>query len=197
MNRRFDRRADVRSRDGSAAIRDRLKLRIEGPWEEPRWSVDGQIQLPESMGLNTALTLDGQWRTPWREPQRDAVLLDRLQLSAPGLSFGLSGTVGNNLNLRSTELQIDPRFWSGVPSLQAGLGQTAPILGDVDIRGALTSPEVTLTVGQAANPLLKHWSFQTRWAAADSVLVLIIQPDPAGGSTFPWNWRRVALKPVN
>jgi translocation and assembly module TamB len=124
------------------------------------------------MGLNTALTLDGQWRTPWLQPQQQAVLVDRLRISAPGLRFGLAGTIGSNLDLRSTELQIDPRFWSAVPSLQAGLGQTAPILGAVDVSGALASPDLTLKLGQAVNPLLERWSFQTRWSTGDSALVL-------------------------
>ena len=172
LNKRFDLRAEVRSSDVSPASKDRLKLRIQGPWEEPRWSADGQLQLPETMGLNTALTLDGQWRTPWLQPQQPAVLVDRLRLSAPGLRFGLAGTIGSNLDLRSTELQIDPRFWSAVPSLQAGLGQTAPILGAVDFSGALASPDLTLKLGQAINPLLERWSFQTRWSTADSALVL-------------------------
>ena len=70
LNRRFDLRADVRSTDASSAISDPLELRITGPWGEPQWSVDGQIQLPASMGLNTALTLDGQWRTPWLQPEQ-------------------------------------------------------------------------------------------------------------------------------
>nr|WP_115093644.1 translocation/assembly module TamB domain-containing protein [Synechococcus sp. UW106] len=172
LNKRFDLRAEVRSSDVSSASKDRLKLRIQGPWEEPLWSADGQLQLPETMGLNTALTLDGQWRTPWLQPQQPAVLVDRLRLSASGLRFGLAGTIGSNLDLRSTELQIDPRFWSAVPSLQAGLGQTAPILGAVDVSGALDSPDLTLKLGQAVNPLLARWSLQTRWSTGDSALVL-------------------------
>ena len=172
LNRHFDLRADVRGTDASPAIQDPLKLRITGPWQEPQWSADGQIQLPESMGLNTALRLNGQWRTPWLPSQQRAVVVDRFQLSAPGLRFGLAGTIGSNLDLRSTDLQIDPRFWSAVPSLQAGLGHTAPILGSIDVRGALSSPDLTLNFGQAANPLLERWSFQTRWSPDDSVLVL-------------------------
>lgn len=124
------------------------------------------------MGLNTALTLDGQWRTPWMQPQQRAVLVERLQLSAPGLRLGLAGRIGSNLDLRSTELQIDPRFWSAVPSLQSGLGQIAPILGSLDASGALASPDLTLKLGQSVNPLLERWSFQTRWSTADSALVL-------------------------
>ena len=172
LNKSFDLQADVRSTDVSPANTDGLKLRIKGPWEEPQWSADGQIQLPEAMGLKTALKLEGQWRTPWRQPQQRAVLLDRLRLSAPGLRFGLAGTIGSDLDLRSTELQVDPGFWSAVPSLQAGLGQSAPIRGAVDVSGALTSPDLTLQLGQAANPLLENWSFQTRWSTADSVLAL-------------------------
>ena len=98
--------------------------------------------------------------------------MDRLRLSAPGLRFGLTGTIGSQLDLRSTELQIDPRFWSAQPTLQAGLGQTAPILGTVDVTGALASPELSLNLGQASNPLLDEWSFQTRWSSEDSALVL-------------------------
>ena len=174
LNRRFDLRAEVRSTDANTgtASQDPLKLQINGPWGEPKWSVDGQIQLPEAMGLKTALTLDGQWRTPWLQPQQRAVLLDRLRFSAPGLRFGLAGTIGSDLDVRSTELQIDPQFWSAVPSLQAGLGPTAPILGSVDVSGALSSPDFRLKLGQAANPLLENWSFQTRWSAKDAALVL-------------------------
>ncbi|QNI64001.1 translocation and assembly module TamB-like protein [Synechococcus sp. A15-44] len=172
LNKSFDLRADVRSTDVSPANKDRLKLRITGPWGEPQWSADGQIQLPEAMGLRTTLKLDGQWRTPWLQPQQRAVLLDRLRFSAPGLRFGLAGTIGSDLALRSTELQVDPGFWSAVPSLQAGLGQTAPILGALDISGALTSPDLSLKLGQMANPLLENWSFQTRWSTDESVLAL-------------------------
>ena len=172
LNKRFDLRAEVRSTEGLPASKDRVKLRIQGPWGEPQWSVDGQIQLPEAMGLNTALMLDGQWRTPWLKPQQRAVLVDRLRLRAPGLRFGLTGTIGSDLDLRSTELQIDPRFWSALASLQAGLGQTAPILGAVDVSGDLASPNLTLKLGQAANPLLERWSLQTRWSTDDSALVL-------------------------
>lgn len=172
LNKSFDLRADVRSTDVGPADKDRLKLRIKGPWGEPQWSADGQIQLPEAMGLKTALKLDGQWRTPWLQHQQRVVLLDRLRLSAPGLRFGLAGTIGSKLDLRSTELQVDPGFWSAVPSLKAGLGQSAPIRGAVDVSGALTSPDLTLQLGQAANPLLENWSFQSRWSTDDSVLAL-------------------------
>ena len=185
LSRRFDLRADLRNSDASPKNKDPLKLQITGPWEEPQWSVDGQIQLPESMGLNTALTVDGQWRTPWRQPERRAVLLDRLRFSAPGLTLGLAGTIGSNLDVRSTDLRIDPRFWSSVPSLQAGLGQTAPILGTVNVSGGLVSPDLTLKLGQAANPLVEHWSFQTRWSMEDSALVLdrFASPLLQGGSS--------------
>ncbi|MEC8733279.1 MAG: translocation/assembly module TamB, partial [Cyanobacteriota bacterium] len=98
--------------------------------------------------------------------------MDRLRLSAPGLRFGLAGTIGSRLDLRSTELQIDPRFWSALPTLQAVLGQTAPLLGSVDVSGGLASPELSLKLGQAANPMLDEWSFQTRWSSQDSALVL-------------------------
>ncbi|WP_392347600.1 translocation/assembly module TamB domain-containing protein [Parasynechococcus sp.] len=172
LNKSFDLRADVRSTDLSPASKDRLKLRIQGPWEELRWSADGEIQLPEATGLNTALTLDAQWRTPWLPAQQPSVLVDRLSLSALGLRFGLIGTIASELDLRSSELQIDPRFWSAVPTLQAGLGETASILGTVDVSGALASPELSLKLGQAANPLLDQWSFQTRWSSEDSALVL-------------------------
>ncbi len=172
LNKSFDLRADVRSTDVSPANKDRLKLRITGPWGEPQWSADGQIQLPEAMGLKTTLKLDGRWRTPWLQSQQRAVLLDRLRLSAPGLRFGLAGTIGSDLALRSTELQVDPGFWSAVPSLQAGLGQTAPILGALDISGAPTSPDLSLKLGQTANPLLENWSFQSRWSTDESVFAL-------------------------
>ena len=172
LNKSFDLRADLRSSDLSSASKDPLKLRIQGPWAEPRWSVDGEIKLPEAMGLNTALTLEGAWRTPWLQDQQPSVALDTLRLSAPGLRFGLVGTIGSRLDLRSTELQIAPRFWSAVPSLQAGLGQTAPILGAVNVTGALASPELSLKLGQAANPLLDQWSFLSRWSTEDSALVL-------------------------
>ncbi len=172
LNKSFDLLADVRRTDLSSASQDRLKLRIQGPWAEPRWSADGEIQLAESTGLNTALTLDSQWRIPWLQDQQPSVAVDRLRLSAPGLRFGLAGTIGSQLDLRSTELHIDPRFWSALPTLQAGLGQTAPILGTVDVSGALASPELSLKLGQASNPLLDEWSFQTRWSSEDSALVL-------------------------
>ncbi len=172
LNKSFDLRAEVRRTDVSLTNKDRLKLSIQGNWEDPQWSADGQIKLPEAMGLKTALTVDGQWRTPWLRAQQHAVLVDRLRLSAPGLRFGLAGTIGSKFDLRSTELQIDPRFWSAVPSLRAGLGQTAPILGTVDVSGALASPHLTLKLGQAANPVLENWSFQTRWSKEDSALVL-------------------------
>ena len=172
LNKSFDLQADVRRTDLSSASQDRLKLRIQGPWGEPRWSADGEIQLPEATGLNTALTLDAQWRTPWLQDQQPSVAVDRLRLSAPGLRFGLAGTIGSRLDLRSTELQIDPRFWSALPTLQAGLGQTAPLLGSVDVSGGLASPELSLKLGQASNPLLDEWSFQTRWSSQDSALVL-------------------------
>ena len=172
LNKSFDLRADVRSTDLSPASKDRLKLRIQGPWEEPQWSADGQIKLPEATGLNTALTLEAQGRTPWLQVQQPSVAVDSLRLSAPGLNFGLVGTIGSKLDLRSSELQIDPRFWSAVPTLQAGLGQAAPILGAVDVSGALASPELSLKLGQAANPLLDQWSLQTRWSTEDSALVL-------------------------
>ena len=96
----------------------------------------------------------------------------RDSLSAPGLSFGLVGTIGSELDLRSSKLEIDHRFWSAVPTLQAGLGQAAPILGAFDVSGPLASPELSLKLGQAANPLLDQWSFQTRWSTKDSALVL-------------------------
>lgn len=172
LNKSFDLRADVRSTDLSPASKDRLKLRIQGPWEEPQWSADGQIKLPEATGLNKALTLEAQGRTPWLQVQQPSVAVDSLRLSAPGLNFGLVGTIGSKLDLRSSELQIDPRFWSAVPTLQAGLGQAAPILGAVDVSGALASPELSLKLGQAANPLLDQWSLQTRWSTEDSALVL-------------------------
>ena len=172
LNKSFDLRAEVHSSDLSSASKDRLKLRIQGPWAEPRWSVDGEIKLPEAMGLNTALTLEGAWRTPWLQDQQPSVAVDTLRLSAPGLRFGLAGTIGSQLDLRSTELQIAPRFWSPAPSLQAGLGQTAPILGAVNVSGALASPELSLKLGQAANPLLDQWSFLSRWSTEDSALVL-------------------------
>ena len=172
LNKSFDLRADMRSSDLSSASKDLLKLRIQGPWAEPRWSVDGQIKLPEATGLNTALTLEGAWRTPWLQDQQPSVAVDSLRLSAPGLRFGLAGMIGSQLDLRSTELQIAPRFWSAVPSLQAGLGQTAPILGAVNVSGALASPELSLKLGQAANPLLDQWSFLSRWSTEDSALVL-------------------------
>ena len=158
MNKSFDLQADVRRTDLSSASQDRLKLRIQGPWGEPRWSADGEIQLPEATGLNTVLTLDAQWRTPWLQDQQPSVAVDRLRLSAPGLRFGLAGTIGSQLDLRSTELQIDPRFWSALPTLQAGLGQTAPILGTVDVSGGLASPELSLKLGQASNPCLLYTS---------------------------------------
>ncbi|WP_115132436.1 translocation/assembly module TamB domain-containing protein [Synechococcus sp. N26] len=172
LNRSFDLQADVRHTDLSPANRDRLKLRIQGPWGEPRWNADGEIQLPEATGLNTALRLDAQLRTPWLQDQQPSVAVDRLRLSAPGLRFGLAGTIGSQLDLLSTELQIDPRFWSALPTLQAGLGQTAPLLGSVDVSGGLASPELSLKLGQASNPLLDEWSFQTRWSSQDSALVL-------------------------
>ncbi|MCB4429166.1 translocation/assembly module TamB [Synechococcus sp. MU1643] len=172
LNKSFDLRADVRSTDLSPASRDRWKLRIQGPWEEPQWSADGKIKLPEATGLTTALTLEAQGRTPWLQVQQPSVAVDSLRLSAPGLSFGLVGTIGSELDLRSTELEIEPRFWSAVPTLQAGLGQAAPILGAVDVSGALASPELSLKLGQAVNPLLDQWSFQTRWSTEDSALVL-------------------------
>ncbi|WP_390128494.1 translocation/assembly module TamB domain-containing protein [Synechococcus sp. HIMB2401] len=172
LNKSFDLQADVRRTDLSSESRERLKLRIHGPWGEPRWSADGEIQLPEATGLNTPLTLDAQWRTPWLQDQQPSVAVDRIRLSAPGLRFGLAGTIGSRLDLRSTELQIDPRFWSALPTLQAGLGQTAPLLGSVDVSGGLVSPELSLKLGQASNPLLDEWSFQTRWSSQDSALVL-------------------------
>jgi len=192
LNRRFDLRADIRSTSASPKLQDPLKLRITGPWGEPQWSVDGQLQLPESMGLNTALTLDGQWRTPWLQPERRAVLLDRFRLSAPGLRLGLAGTMSSALALRSTDLQIDPLFWSAVPSLQAGLGQTAPILGAFEARGALAAPELTLNLGQAANPLLERWSFQTRWSTKDSALVLdrFTSPVLRAEARLPLQWEQ-------
>ncbi|WP_038557265.1 translocation/assembly module TamB domain-containing protein [Synechococcus sp. KORDI-52] len=172
LNKSFDLRAEVRSSDVGPARKDPLQFRIQGPWEEPQWTVQGQLRLPEAIGFTTPLKLDGQWRTPWLQPEQQAVLVDRLRLSAPGLRFGLAGTIGADLDLRSTELQIDPRFWSAVPSLQAGLGQTAPITGAVDVSGALASPDLALQLGQAVNPLLERWSFQTRWSTEDSALVL-------------------------
>ena len=172
LNQSFDLRADVLSTEVSPARQDRLKLRIEGPWGAPRWSATGRLQLPEALGLKTPLKVNGQWRTPWLERQQPAVLVDRFRLSAPGLRFGLAGTIGSQLDLRSTELQIDPRFWSALPTLQAGLGQTAPLLGSVDVSGGLASPELSLKLGQASNPLLDEWSFQTRWSSQDSALVL-------------------------
>merc|ERR1711991_87772 len=84
LNKSFDLQADVRRTDLSSASQDRLKLRIQGPWGEPRWSADGEIQLPEATGLNTPLTLDAQWRTPWLQDQQPSVAVDRLRLSAPG-----------------------------------------------------------------------------------------------------------------
>ena len=48
----------------------------------------------------------------------------------------------------------------------------APILGAVDVSGGLASPELSLNLGQASNPLLDEWSFQTRWSSQDSALVL-------------------------
>ena len=192
LNSRFDLRADIRSTEASSLIPDPLELRITGPWGEPQWSVDGQIQLPKTMGGNTALTLDGQWRTPWLQPEQRAVLLDRLRISAPGLRLGLAGTIGSNLDLRSTDLKIDPRFWSAVPSLQAGLGQTAPILGNLDVGGALASPDLTLKLGQAANPLLEHWSFQTRWSTEESAVVLdrFTSPVLRAEARLPLQWEQ-------
>ena len=172
LNQSFDLRADVLSTEVSPARQDRLKLRIEGPWGAPRWSATGRLQLPEALGLKTPLKVNGQWRTPWLERQQPAVLVDRFHLSAPGLRFGLAGTIGSQLDLRSTELQIDPRFWSALPTLKAGLGQTAPILGSVDVSGGFASPELSLKLGQASNPLLDEWSFQTGWSSEDSALVL-------------------------
>ena len=172
LNKSFDLRAELRSTDINASREDLFKLRIQGPWAEPQWNLDGQIKLPEATGLDQVLTLEGQWRTPWLQPKQTGVLVDRLMLSAPGLRFGFTGTVGSDLDLRSTELRIDPRFWSEVPSLQLGLGQTAPILGSVDVSGSLASPDLALNLGQAVNPLLDRWSFKTRWSTEDSALVL-------------------------
>ena len=124
MNRSFDLQADVRHTDLSSANRDRLKLRIQGPWGEPRWNAGGEIQLPEATGLNTALRLDAQWRTPWLQDQQPSVAVDRLRLSAPGLRFGLAGTIGSRLDLRSTELQICLLYTS--PSPRDGLLSRMP-----------------------------------------------------------------------
>ena len=115
LNKSFDLQVDVRRTDFSSASQDRLKLSIQGPWAEPRWSADGEIQLPESTGLNTALNLDGQWRIPWLQDQQPSVAVDRLRLSAPGLRFGLAGTIGSQLDLRSTELQICLLYTSPSP----------------------------------------------------------------------------------
>ena len=45
-------------------------------------------------------------------------------------------------------------------------------LGAVNVTGALASPELSLNLGQAANPLLDQWSFLSRWSTEDSALVL-------------------------
>ena len=131
VNKRFDLRAEVRSTDASPAIQDPLKLRITGPWQEPQWSADGQIQLPESMGLNTALRLNGQWRTPWLPSQQRAVLLIGW-LSAPGLRFGLRD---DSILICSTELKIDPCFWSACPRCRPDWAKP-PGPGSMDVSGA-------------------------------------------------------------
>ena len=168
LNRRFDLKARLRRRNSN----DVLNLQVKGPWAEPEWTAEGRLQLPESSGLKDALKIEARLRTPWTQADQRRVLIDRLNVNSPALRLGLAGTLGRDLDLRTTELRLSPRLWQDQPAFRSSLGDTTPILGGLDLRGELSEPEIGISLGQARNPLLEQWDLRARWAATDSVLML-------------------------
>ena len=168
LNRSFDLRFDVRN----ARRNDRLDLQMDGPWGQPRWRVEGLVQLPENSPVNGPITLNGQLTTPWIDRQQPLARVDSLQLKAPGLQLALQGEVFPALRLRSTELRAEPLSWRSLPGMPQALGMNGPIEGMLLSQGTLAEPALELQLSQAANPFLDRWDLKASWSRASGLAVL-------------------------
>ena len=175
LNRSFDLKFDLRN----ARRNDRLDLQVDGPWGQPRWRVEGLVQLPENSPLEGPIAVNGQLTTPWIDRQQPLARVDSLQLQAPGLRLSLEGEAFPALRLRSTELGAEPLIWRSLPALTQALGSTDPVQGSLLTDGTLAEPELELQLSQTSNPLLDRWDLSASWSRTSGLAVLERFDSPA------------------
>ena len=168
LNKSFDLRIGVRRQSSD----DSLDLRIDGPWDEPRWRLAGSLTAPGNAFPPGPINITGDLRTPWTIADQRRVIVNGLQVQSPGLQLALTGELGRKLALRSTAFSVGAPFWNFIPVLASGLGRAAPVSGLLDLSGSADSPSLRLDLSQASNPILDRWSLKSRWSERDAALVL-------------------------
>ena len=167
LNRAFDLRLQVRH----ASRQDRLLLRIDGPWSEPRWRFNAAAVLPPSSPVAGPLTAEGQLTTPWQSPEKRFVRVDDLLLKGTGMRLRFGGEAFPG----ALSTQHRTLGCSGGLAFRSNAG---PVLGgQASIRGSLmaegsagSGSEIRLS--QSENPLLDRWRLLAQWTKASGVAAL-------------------------
>ena len=168
-----------------------LRAVLEGAWRQPRLRILGRWRLPEPLATQPPLSLQLQLSGDWRGQQPMRVHLDRLDLDGQGLGLRASGAVFPQLGIQSQRLELAGSGWKGIPLAPELLGQTTPVMGAFSFSGATNSPRVQLQLTQRLNPLLRDWSLQASWDAAEGVARLDrFQSDTLQArAVLPVRWR--------
>ena len=185
---------DLRINVLSSKRKDRVQLQLDGPWSNPRWSLAGVLTLPE---LEGPLRVQGQLRTPWIDPETRQIQVQSAQLTAPGLSLLVDGTIGEQIDLRSRELSLAPSLWQRWPALKQTLGEASAISGTLRASGSLASPELVLDLAQERNLLLQQWDLRASWSKASGVVALdrFNSPVLRAAAQLPVRWQDGAAQP--
>ena len=125
-----------------AVRKDRINLRIDGPWALPRWRFTAGLELPADGPLQGPVQLVGQMTTPWTTPGSPQVRVDDLRVASRDLSMRLDGDLFPALSLRSRELTLRPEGWRMIPALSTALGSDASIQGRLAADGTLQDPSL-------------------------------------------------------
>lgn len=193
LNQSFDLTASLR-RSGAP---EGLKLKVHGPWAQPLWTVNGRLDQFVDGPWTDPVALTARLRTPWGVDGLRRVQLERMQLSSVGSKLQLQGQLFPELTLRSRSLVVSPQLWAARPVLRELLGSEASVSGDLQVDGALASPQLALRLRQEVNPVLQRWDLQARWSKTNELLLLERFESPAlkAGGTLPLAVTTAGLKP--
>ena len=185
---RLNRSFDLRLALGVAGRKERLNIELDGPWTNPRWRLDGHLAAPQ---LPAPLQVRGVLRTPWTDPDNRSIQVEDALLQAPGLRLRLAGRLGADSDLRSRELTLSGPLWQDWPGMAQVLGQASPLRGELQVRGPLSSPDLTLQLAQERNLLLQSWNLQASWSGAEAKAALDRFDSPLlqASASLPATWR--------
>lgn len=168
LNKAYELDALVRQSDQGIQVLGKVR----GNWYRPTFKFSGQWRPKEPFEASKPWMFSSKLAIDWRKRNSVKAFLEHLKINGGGLNVLAAGALYPDLNVSSSQLQVDGKAFSSIPLLEEILGTSVPVNGRFSFTGASSSPRFQLGLNQRLNPLLNRWSLQAKWQQVDSLLRL-------------------------